>query len=377
MESTMKTSKQKLIFGLNHLTLASVLALGSMLQGCADDAGTGDTSADDGDGDETGDDDSMTETGDGDSSTGDGDGDGSTGDGDGDGSTGDGDGDGSAGDGDGDGSTGDGDGDADQCGDGVLQSPEVCDDANAVDLDGCTDTCEVHPDLIAYWPFDQEDEAAGIFDLTTNFDMDYEAGSTPGLSGGMAPTQGRNGAWYTYPGSTRHGVIDGNPANSLQGTISAWVKPPSAGNNNFSHVFWQGEAGGNGWGGEQETHLSMRDDNHFSFRHKNCQVESTDKVFEGTGWFHVSGTWSVSGGEITCAIYIYDGTVNVETHSSVSTAPVLQPETGTSYFGRSDSDADPRYMRGFVDELMIFDRDLSALELATLRAGQDDTGAFQ
>ena len=74
--------------------------------------------------------------------TGDGDGDGDpSGDGDGDGDpSGDGDGD-PSGDGDGD-PSGDGDGDGDAvCGNGMVEAGEACDDGNAVNTDGCLDTC--------------------------------------------------------------------------------------------------------------------------------------------------------------------------------------------------------------------------------------------
>ena len=127
----------------------------------ASDTGTAETGEGDGDGDasETSTTDGMTGDGDGDPATGDGDGDASgdgdgdmTGDGDGDGDmTGDGDGD-MTGDGDGD-MTGDGDGDMtgdgdgepepDNCGDGIVDEGEECDDQNADNSDGCLSNCTI------------------------------------------------------------------------------------------------------------------------------------------------------------------------------------------------------------------------------------------
>ena len=420
--------------GLSNLSIVTVLALGGFASGCADDGGDGADSADsstggetdsgtdtatdsestdsgmsdsssssdggDGDGDTTettgdgdsgsgdGDGDTTETTGDGDSGTGDGDGDTTETTGDGDSGTGDGDGDtsgdGDSGTGDGDSGTGDGDttGMADNCGDGVLDEGEACDDGNAVDIDGCTSACEITPDVVAYWQFNEEDESNGIPDLTGNFDLDYVAGSTPGLSGGMVPGQGRDGAWYTYPGSTRHGEVEGKPLDNFSGTISGWLKAPNQGNSNFIMVYWQGEAGGNGWGTENETHLSIRDDNRFTFRRHNCQVESSTYTFTGTGWYHVAATWEQTGAppntQITCNLYIYNGTSTVESKSNSVAAPASAVVEDTmSYFGRSGSDADPRHFRGYVDELIVFDRDLSALELASLRAGQDSDLDFQ
>ena len=46
--------------------------------------------------------------------------------------------------GDGDGDPGDGDGDPDPiCGNGVVESPETCDDANMIETDECTSVCEM------------------------------------------------------------------------------------------------------------------------------------------------------------------------------------------------------------------------------------------
>jgi cysteine-rich repeat protein len=100
---------------------------------------------------------STTETGDGDGDSGDGDGDGSDadqGDGDGDGDQGDGDGDqgdgdGDQGDGDGDGDQGDGDGDGDgdaaECGNGVLDPGEQCDDGtDNGDTFACLSDCTLN-----------------------------------------------------------------------------------------------------------------------------------------------------------------------------------------------------------------------------------------
>ena len=110
---------------------------------CSDDSITVDTA-----------DATSTETGDGDGDAGDGDGDPATdtdtetetdtGDGDGDPTTGDGDGDPTTGDGDGDPTTGDGDGDEPppaECGNGVVEDGEECDDGNDVDSDECTTAC--------------------------------------------------------------------------------------------------------------------------------------------------------------------------------------------------------------------------------------------
>ena len=74
-----------------------------------------------------------TETGDGDGDPGDGDGD----PGDGDGDPGDGDGD------PGDGDPGDGDGDPSECGNGMVEEGEACDDGNEVEDDECTNACQL------------------------------------------------------------------------------------------------------------------------------------------------------------------------------------------------------------------------------------------
>jgi cysteine-rich repeat protein len=418
-----KMTKNTVKTGLSNLSIVTLLALGGFASGCADDGGDGADSADsamdsetdsgndeatdsestdsgmsesesdsgDGDGDTTettgdGDGDTTETTGDGDSGDGDGDttettGDGDSGDGDGDTTETTGDGDSTTG--DGDSTTGDGDtGMADNCGDGVLDEGEACDDGNDFDIDGCTSECEITPDVVAFWQFNEEDESNGIPDLTGDFDLDYVAGDTPGLSGGMAPSQGRGGAWYTYPGSTRHGDVEGKPLDNFSGTIAGWLKPPGAGNSDFILVYWQGEAGGNGWGGENETHLGIRDDNRFTFRRHNCQVDSSTYTFTGDGWYHVAATWEQTGqppnAQITCRLNISNGTATVENQSNQVAAPQTSvTEDTTSYFGRSGSDADPRHFRGYVDELIVFDRDLSALELASLRAGQDSDLDFQ
>ena len=81
----------------------------------------------------------MDDTGTEDTDTGDGDpGDGDPGDGD------PGDGDGDPGDGDpGDGDPGDGDPDPSECGNGIVEDGEACDDGNAVEDDECTNACEL------------------------------------------------------------------------------------------------------------------------------------------------------------------------------------------------------------------------------------------
>jgi cysteine-rich repeat protein len=131
------------------------------------------------------------------------------------------------------------------CGDGIVQEGEACDDGNAVDGDGCSSTCDTECPPVAAFDMQTVDPGRAIWfsDLdgdgssdrytisNTIFDFDIETGIAT-YSGMAADTQDANDTWtftfsFAYRGQGDDGAGSASPyldvASPTQDQIDAWL----------------------------------------------------------------------------------------------------------------------------------------------------------
>lgn len=262
-----------------------------------------------------------------------------------------------------------------ECGNGEIEGTEVCDDANAIDVDGCTATCEASPELRAYWRFDEADTKGPLADQTGMYDATFMPGDSSVLSG-VYPEEGRNGSMLITAFEDSAASASGPIADTEQGSISVWIRSYTIGNATRGAVFWQGTVGSDGWGGFSSVLLGVNADNTFAFQVNACITASEDTLFEGDGWFHVVGTWEPGGTGTDCTLYVYDGSGAPESIADNGGGQLPYTPHDTIHIGRTDDADTPYWFRGYVDELMVFDRRLSPTEISDLRDVQAEGGHY-
>jgi cysteine-rich repeat protein len=262
-----------------------------------------------------------------------------------------------------------------ECGNGEIEGAEVCDDANAVDVDGCTSACEASPDVLAYWRFDEADTKGPLADQTGTYDATFMPGGA-GVLSGVYPDEGKDGSLLVTSFESSAASAAGPIADGEQGSISVWIKSYTIGNSTRGAVFWQGAAGSDGWGGFAAVLVGVNADDTFAFQVNTCIVASEDTLFEGDGWFHVVGTWEPGAAGTDCTLVVSDGMGAPE--SVDGNGPSQLPYTfhDTIHIGRTDDADTPYWFRGYIDELMVFDRRLSPTEISDLRDAQAEGGHY-
>jgi hypothetical protein len=175
------------------------------------------------------------------------------------------------------------------------------------------------------------------------------------LAGGKPPSK-----YVTLP--------PGAFANAHGATIAAWVKV--AENTMWSRIF---DFGGQGAGTDTRfMYLTPNSPAGLRFSYFGGAVEREATVTTGTTlpigiWKHVAVTLSEAGEQ---AIYI-DGFPAAEASGMVIEPLELEPLAAASWLGKSRFDADAGFA-GAMDDFLIFDRVLSASEIATLAYPKSD-----
>jgi hypothetical protein len=213
--------------------------------------------------------------------------------------------------------------------------------------------------LVGYWPFN---EGTGI--KATDFSGNGNTGTRITMAGNLpAWTNGKRGAALDFDNTVGNYVDIGNqPALFFSGsfTLSAWVKSESA-TPGFGQPIISDY---NSAADASSFDLEITSGEEFCFFWENPtatlpQVCSSAKVSYGR-WYHVVATWNGT----TRTLYlngVSDGTPN-------STAQARADVGGNSAIGRLGS-FDGHYFNGIIDDVRVYNRALSASEVAALYAG--------
>ena len=190
----------------------------------------------------------------------------------------------------------------------------------------------------------------------------------------------RDDKWFDFSGKGNHGIINGatwtakgrhGPALYFDGvdeyvnvpkmlfnpkmTIGVWVKPTDT---EIRHYVYGGaDTGGDGWGLENECHLSQREGK-YNFFCKTAGVEHFNLAggIQDTKRHHIVGVM-----EDKAYLYLDGSLVN-----SVSITGNIDFSAYFNWLRIGRPTASIRYMKGLIDEVHIYNRALSPSEILAL-----------
>jgi len=247
-----------------------------------------------------------------------------------------------------------------------LDIPHFFDDCEGEDCTG--GMCYAYLSLghVGYWDFDD-----------TDGNVDDETGVNPGVLSASGVTQdvdGEFGRAFSFDGDEGYVNIGDSPSLNLQGplTLSVWIYPTSWGANARAKIISKGVNGNGGFTlgireliGEHRMALTYAIDGGWLEYSANDSV-SLDK------WQHVALIWNQSGdGNVT---FFVDGTrfsshnYSGEDCSAGPCYPMGNPPDSSGanlMIGRWEKNED-RNFNGSIDDVMIFDRALSDVEIETI-----------
>jgi hypothetical protein len=198
--------------------------------------------------------------------------------------------------------------------------------------------------LIAHWEFD---------DAPTDGALDSTGRGHTGTCATACPTvvTGKLGMAYHFDASSQQALTVAD-STDFRGdfTITAWMYADSTGSNMAIMSKPQGTGTGNSW------QLELRDTNKLSFSGGSTHYLETPTNVAAGAWRHVAGTWDGT----TKRLYI-DGVLVNSVDSSISY------DTHLVYLGADQNNGSTvLYWDGALDDLRIYNRVLSAAEIAAL-----------
>jgi hypothetical protein len=216
--------------------------------------------------------------------------------------------------------------------------------------------------LVAHWTFDKDAKNYGFAGSVANGKLMADAAIIDD------PQRGKVLALDGYGDAVKHEM----PLPRQQGTIAHWIKPD--GSQPMPIVYESDGDDGvyNGMGGiglleihtatDMYRPMFLYQDGTSDFK-KKCDVSLTraDKS-PRKEWTHVAVTWTQKGDIV---IYVN----GKESRRKKMTTPQTQFENRKSlchYIGRTSSTSDPRFFKGCIDDVRIYDRVLSADEISKL-----------
>jgi len=213
---------------------------------------------------------------------------------------------------------------------------------------GFVSSAVADPDLVAHWKFDEK---------SGNTATDSSGNGLDGiLVGGPAWVAGRINGALLFDGSDDYVDCGNNILFNItdQITVMCWIKVNSF---DFS---WQAIV----TKGEHTWRLSRRDDLnslHFCADGSSSQrwLDGETNVNDGN-WHHVAGVYDGA----TLSLYI-DGVLDV----SMIASGKINTDASDVFVGENGASETSRCFKGIIDDVRIYSRGLSALEVASI-AGQ-------
>ena len=200
-----------------------------------------------------------------------------------------------------------------------------------------------------------------------------------------------NKAWK-FDGQTHYAITSSAHLKDLEEfTIMFWFKPSSRSLSKRAHMMWQGEldeagesqSAGNGWGKEQELHISLGNEIkistyeessvsfYFGDEENNLKISTPIKYVD---WQHVAAV--VKNSEKGSSVNFYLDSSLVGTKTINQKIKQNKWEEATLYLGRARKDGPAgdtnRLFEGALNELKIFDKALSSDEIFKLCRRQNE-----
>ncbi len=255
------------------------------------------------------------------------------------------------------------------CGNGVIEGGEQCDDSNTDNGDGCSDMCQnqalactpVDSDLIANWKLDETAPATVADDATTNGNDGSVTDATAGVTGAPA-LPFYNPSAYDFDGTDDSVAMASNVGNfSLADdfTISAWINPELDFSNQAIY--------GNTWSNAGYL-LRVNAENkvRFILVENGSVYNGMDSDVLTPGWHHVVGSWD--GTDVKVFVDGVDQSVTPITNGTVTTITTSNP----THIGQTGQAGSEQFFDGSIDDVRVYDRALTDMEVSDLYAGSCD-----
>lgn len=234
------------------------------------------------------------------------------------------------------------------CGDNHLQATEQCDDGNTADGDGCSATCtnEICSDATQ--------ELTAIYHGENNTTDSSGNGNTATANNGATYAVGKVGQAFSLDGIDDFISAAHSSTLSFPGSLSfsAWIRPTSLANNPV--ILSKEVSTGNRFGLQANSNGSLC----FYLNAASCLVTTNAGLITTNTWNHVAVVLNTTGD--TAGIY-----VNGALATFVSTTSDASSNTGALAIGKSGTLAGLNFT-GLIDEVSLFNRNLSAAEVAQL-----------
>ncbi|MDA7865897.1 hypothetical protein N9C66_05885 [Akkermansiaceae bacterium] len=226
-------------------------------------------------------------------------------------------------------------------------------------------------DLVGHWLFD-EGEGTLYADSSPNGN-DAIIANSPIWSTDVPTTGFANAASLDLDGAgryidTAYPGIAGNAAR----TVAFWIKTTTAGNHGI--VAW-----GNSTNNGTKWHVRLNDNaNNGPVGAIRTETQGdftigSTSINDGN-WHHVASVYPEGGGELGTVIHYVDGVAEAPGGNGGSTQPVNTSVTADPVtVGRRNQGGLPGYFPGQLDDVRIYDRALSAPEVAQLSAAAPTT----
>ncbi|MEM4271468.1 MAG: LamG-like jellyroll fold domain-containing protein [Candidatus Pacearchaeota archaeon] len=238
-----------------------------------------------------------------------------------------------------------------RCGNGVQEGSEECDDGNTNNGDGCSSTCQIEvpacapiPNgLISWWQ--GEGNANDIVD-----------GNHGTLGGGATYTTGKVGQAFNLDGVDDYvSIPDSDLLRPSSGTIDLWFSPSI--NIDSSVGYYHSLI--HKYTNDYNTIIiqSVANDGRIRFYLNGNVIYSNNNLWTAGTWYHIAVTFG-SGG---MKMYI-----NGELQSSTSSYTGGITTTAPLQIGRYQGNN--WYWKGSIDEVEIFNRELSQAEIQSIYA---------
>lgn len=214
-------------------------------------------------------------------------------------------------------------------------------------VDGACEAVAPDPALIAHWRFDDPPED-GVLDSSGRGHHGVCA-ACPELVPAV------HGGGYRFT-AARHQIITVPDDPDFRGvyTISAWIRPEPTGTQLalLSKPFGSGT--GNSW------QLEVLDDDHVSLSGGDPHTLASPDPIERGKWHHVAGSWDGHEKEL-----FIDGDKVIEVDAT------LEYDGHAIYLGGDQNRGEEvLYWDGVLDDLRVYDRELSSSEIADLANGK-------
>jgi hypothetical protein len=256
----------------------------------------------------------------------------------------------------------------------AVDSVEISDLTEATDYYWCVDevndgsvvkgyvwsfSTTPEPNLVGYWSFD-DGSGYNAYDETKN-------GWNGTVAGASWVNDSQRGMCLDFDGTDDYVSHDMNLPRD-EGTISHWLKPDT-----IKRMVAYYESGGttsahNGFTGTDilEIHTALDDfsGNYWNTNYQDGTGQSVTK--QGSAgvvgeWMHVAMTWDVDG-----YMRLYVDGIEVDTGVNMTTETFEGRNATNHYIGRTGYGIDGRNWDGRIDEVRVYNRQLTAAEIALL-----------